>query len=143
MIDIEKTIFKQETPADNPAACILSLLRYFGDDNELDKLKGLCGSSNVGTTFGGLLQAFKQLDYSCKAYQASIDNLIEYNKPMILHTIDKMTLQYHFTIFYYYKNDKFYIGNTESGLLKEVERKTLSELWLSGYCLGVEKGAIK
>jgi ABC-type bacteriocin/lantibiotic exporter with double-glycine peptidase domain len=138
--NIEKTIVKHENQADNPAACILSVLRHFGDDSELEKIKKLCDSSNVGATFGGITQALNELNYTCKIHQVSIDDLIESNKIMILHTIDKMTLQYHFTIFYYYQGDKFFIGNTESGMLEPFERKQLSEFWLSGYCLSVEKG---
>ena len=139
MNSIRKTIVKHENQVDNPAACILSVLRHFGDDHEIEEIKKLCNSSNVGTTFGAIIQAFNTLNYSCKVYKASIDDLIENNKLMILHTIDKMTLQYHFTIFYYFQGDKFFIGSTESGILEPFERKQLCEFWLSGYCLSVEK----
>jgi len=135
---IKQTLLKQKEAEDSPVV-ILSLLRYFNDTEDMSVIKKLSGVSSAGLTFEGIMNAFEYKGYECKAYQASIDDLIKYNKPMILQTINPMTLQNHFSIFYGIQGANFIIGNITTGFLDEIDRKHLCEIWLSGFCLSVSR----
>ena len=51
---INKTLVLQHDQTDCGVACLLSLIRYYGDSHSLEKLRELSGSNTEGTSLLGL-----------------------------------------------------------------------------------------
>lgn len=58
---IEKAFVLQQDSSDCGVACLRTLLRYYGSDASLERLRELSGTTKEGTTLLGLYQAANAL----------------------------------------------------------------------------------
>ena len=139
MIDwklIEKSFVRQHDMTDCGAACLLSLIRYYGGESSILHLREISGTSNTGTTLLGLYQAAGAMGFDAQGAEANgIPDLIEHGKPCILAVIIDKVLS-HFVVCYGYENGHFMISDPGKGV-REMTEEELSEIW-TRKCLLLE-----
>lgn len=81
---LNKTFIFQHDQTDCGVACLLSLIRYYGGNHSLEKLRELSGTNTEGTSLLGLYQAANQTGFTAEGCEADITSLIEHAKPVIL-----------------------------------------------------------
>ena len=134
-----KTFVRQHDQQDCGVACLLSLLRYYGGDATLERLRELSGTAKEGTSLLGLYQAAVASGLSAEGCEADIEALIGHGKPVILHVcIDEKAE--HYVICYAYVDGKFIIGDPAAGIT-EWTTNELKERWPSQACLTVAPAA--
>lgn len=127
----------QHDSTDCGVACLLSIIRYYGGDISLEKLRNLSGTGKVGTSMLGLYQAANKIGFVAEGYEASISDIRKYPNFLILHvSIENLE---HYIIFYGYVQDKFIIWDPAKGLDLMVESE-LTKIWKSGKCLSIIPG---
>lgn len=124
-----KSLTRQQYQSDCGVACLLSIIRYFGGDQKLEKLRELSGTSRQGTTVLGLVQAAPQLGLEAKGLKGNLDYLKKIQMPVILHVIIDNRLQ-HYVICYAFKQGKFILGDPAKGI-REYTPEDLEKIWQS------------
>ena len=133
---IEKSFVRQHDMTDCGAACLLSLIRYYGGESSILHLREISGTSNSGTTLLGLYQAAETMGFDAQGAEANgILDLIEHGKPCILAVIIDKVLS-HFVICYGYENERFIISDPGKGVVEMTEQE-LSDTW-TRKCLLLE-----
>lgn len=130
---ITKTFVLQHDQSDCGVACLLSLIRYYGGNNSLEKLREISGTTRQDTTLLGLYQAANQLGFLAEGNEADTQALIDHGEPVILHVVIEERLQ-HYVICYGYQNGKFLIGDPAKGI-NELSPNELDKIWVSKTCL--------
>lgn len=92
-------IILQHDQSDCGVACLLSLVKYYGGNNNFETLRRLSGTNTTGTTLLGLYQAANQLGFTAQGCEADVPALIEHGKPCILHVTLENNLQ-HYVVCY-------------------------------------------
>ena len=125
---VEKSFVHQQDMTDCGAACLLSLIRYYGGESSILHLREISGTSNTGTTLLGLYQAACSMGFDAQGAEANgVADLVQHGEPCILAVIiDKVFL--HFVVCYGYENGRFIISDPGRGV-KEMTEKELSEIW--------------
>ena len=133
---IEEIFVHQHDMTDCGAACLLSLIKYYGGDSSILHLREISGTSNTGTTLLGLYQAAQTMGFDANGAQANgIKDLIEHEKPCILSVvIDKVLL--HYIVCYGYESGHFMIGDPAKGVV-EMSESELESIWTK-KCLLLE-----
>ncbi len=133
---IEKGFVRQHDMTDCGAACLLSLIRYYGGDSSILHLREISGTSNTGTTLLGLYQAAGAMGFDAQGAEANgISDLIEHGKPCVLAVVIDKTLS-HFVVCYGYENGHFIICDPGKGVIEMTESE-LEEIW-TRKCLLLE-----
>ena len=136
---IEKSFVRQHDLTDCGAACLLSLIRYYGGESSILHLREISGTTNTGTTLLGLYQAAGTMGFDVVGGDANgISDLIEHGKPCILAVVIDKVLS-HFVVCYGYENGSFVICDPEKGV-QEMTEEELSEIW-TRKCLLLEPNA--
>ncbi len=131
--NLQKTLTLQRDQTDCGVACLLSLIRYYGGDQSLEKLRELSGTNTEGTSLLGLYQAANQTGFIAEGCEADISALIEHGQPVILHTVQEKYLN-HYVVCYGYADEKFIIGDPAKGMVYYTEDE-LEQVWQSHACL--------
>lgn len=136
---IEKAFVHQHDMTDCGAACLISLIRYYGGDSSILHLREISGTSNTGTTLLGLYQAAQAMGFDAQGAEANgIPDLIEHGKPCILAVVIDRVLQ-HFVVCYGVKGGKFVISDPAKGVI-EMSEEELNAIW-TRKCLLLEPNA--
>lgn len=133
---IEKSHVCQHDMTDCGAACLLSLIRYYGGESSILHLREISGTSNTGTTLLGLFQAAERMGFDAQGAEANgLPDLKEYGRPCILAVvIDKMFS--HYIVCYGYVGGRFLVSDPGKGVL-EMTEKELDAIW-TRKCLLLE-----
>lgn len=133
---IEKSFVRQHDMTDCGAACLLSLIKYYGGDSSILHLREISGTSNTGTTLLGMYQAAQVMGFDAQGAEANgIPDLIEHGKPCVLAVIIDKVLS-HYVVCYGYENGKFVISDPAKGVMEMTEEE-LSAIWTK-KCLLLE-----
>lgn len=133
---IEKSFVHQHDMTDCGAACLLSLVKYYGGDSSILHLREISGTSNTGTTLLGMYQAAQAMGLDAQGAEANgIPDLIEHGKPCILSVIIDKVLS-HYVVCYGYEGGKFIISDPAKGVIEMTEDE-LSSIWTK-KCLLLE-----
>lgn len=136
---IEKAFVHQHDMTDCGAACLISLIRYYGGDSSILHLREISGTSNTGTTLLGLYQAAQAMGFDAHGAEANgIPDLIEHGKPCILAVVIDRVLQ-HFVVCYGVEGGKFVISDPAKGVI-EMSEEELNAIW-TRKCLLLEPNA--
>ncbi len=128
----------QHDSTDCGAACLASVIRYFGGDSAIDRIRRLSGTTQSGTTMLGLYQAAQECGMEANGYEASVNDIMTFTGILILHVTLEKGYE-HYVVSYGFTGDKFVIWDPAKGL----ELKTASEvekIWASQKCLAVSPG---
>lgn len=142
---LERTLIRQQDQSDCGVACLASLLRYYGSEARLERLRELSGTDRQGTSMLGLYQTANKLGFKAEGMEADgIDNLItDVSAPVVLHlTIVDEAIQQrleHYVICYGWdaSQQHFVIGDPARGIVAYT-RAELATLWQSRVLLVVE-----
>lgn len=135
---INKTFTRQHDSSDCGAACLLSLLRYYGGDSTIQKVREMSGTSQTGTTLLGLYQAAQSLGFKAEGAEAGgIKDLIEHGRPVILTSLLEGKFE-HYMVCYGYVDGTFIIGDPAEGVSAYTPDDLMS-VWTM-KCLLLEPG---
>ena len=84
---------RQQDQSDCGVACLLSVVKFFGGEARLERLRELSGTTKQGTTLLGLYQSAGEIGLMAEAYEADIPNLKKQTDPCILHIVKGGRLQ--------------------------------------------------
>ena len=133
---IEKSFVHQHDMTDCGAACLLSLIKYYGGDSSILHLREISGTSNTGTTLLGMYQAAQVMGFDAQGAEANgIPDLIEHGKPCVLAVVIDKVLS-HYVVCYGYEDAKFVISDPAKGVLEMTEDE-LDAIWTK-KCLLLE-----
>ncbi|MDO5664049.1 MAG: peptidase domain-containing ABC transporter [Bacteroidia bacterium] len=130
---LNKTLTLQRDQTDCGVACLLSLIKYYGGEQPLEKLRELSGTNTEGTSLLGLYQAANQTGFTAEGCEADAPSLIEHGQPVILHVVQEKYLN-HYVVCYGYTNEKFVIGDPAKGIVYYTKEE-LEQTWQSKACL--------
>jgi len=132
---LEKTLVLQHDQSDCGVACLLTLIKFYGGTQSLEKLRELSGTNRQGTTLLGLYQAANELGFDSQGCEADLQSLIEHSSPLILHVVIEEKLQ-HYIVCYGYnkKTESFTIGDPVKGI-QTYSKEELGAIWESKACL--------
>lgn len=135
---VRKSWVQQRDQSDCGVSCIVSVIRYFGGDASLEKLREESGTTKSGTTLLGLFQAAPKFGLIAEPYKADITNLKKQTDPCILHIVKENHLQ-HYVVCYGFEGDSFFISDPADGVKKWSEEE-LEAVWKSNALLLLKKG---
>jgi ATP-binding cassette, subfamily C, bacteriocin exporter len=151
---LQKSLSLQHDQTDCGVACLQTLVRYYGGDINLERLRELSGTSRTGTTLLGLYQVANQIGFIAEGCEADIPALIEHNQAVILH----LTLQNQYQHYVVAapkppsprrgnlitplsvgegQGVRFIIADPAQGVY-EYSAEELDKVWLSKKCLTLE-----
>lgn len=141
---IQKTHTLQLDQSDCGVACLLSIIKLYGGNSSIEKLREASGTTKQGTTLLGLYQAAQKIGFTAEGCEADIQALIDHKQPVILHVVIEKQLQ-HYVVCYGLsptlsegKGEKmFIIGDPAKGVSYMSENE-LDEIWVSKSCLTLE-----
>ena len=130
-------IVTQQDQKDCGVACLLSIIRYYGGDNDFESLRRLSGTSITGTTLLGLYQAAQATGFDAEGCEADMEALLAHPSPCILHVLLENNLQ-HYLVYFGKKetNGKLLliIGDPAKGMMY-ISPDKLERIWQSKACL--------
>lgn len=132
---IKKSSVFQHDSSDCGAACLVSVIRYFGGNSTIEKIRKLSGTTQSGTSMLGLYQAANQCGLDATGYEASLKDIIEYGDVLILHVTLEDKLE-HYIISFGFEGRSFIIWDPAKGM-KNMSEDELGKVWLSKKCLGL------
>ena len=139
--NIQSSIVLQQDQSDCGIASLLSVIKYYGGNSDLETIRKLSGTNITGTTLLGLYQAASSLGFKAEGCEADIAALYKHPSPVILHVLIEDKLE-HYVVCYGTKINRnkefvFIIGDPAKGIvyLNEV---ALSIIWKSKICLTLE-----
>lgn len=135
---IKKVSLLQHDSTDCGAACLASVIRYWGGNSSIEKIRKSSGTSQHGTTILGLYQSAPQYGIEATGYEASIKDIASYEGLLILH-ITQSDGSDHYVVCYGVENEKYVVWDPARGLVYYSETE-LEKLWLSKKCLGLMRG---
>lgn len=134
---LKPIIVLQQDQKDCGVACLLSLIRFYGGDNDFENLRRLSGTSITGTTLLGLYQSAQSTGFDAEGCEADMDALLAHPSPCILHVLLENNLQ-HYVVYFGKKetNGKLLliIGDPAKGMVYMTPAE-LETIWQSKACL--------
>jgi ATP-binding cassette subfamily B protein len=135
---IKEAALLQHDSTDCGAACLASVIRYFGGEASIEKIRRLSGTTQSGTTMLGLYQAAIENGMEATGYEASIKDIITFQGILILHvTLEKR--YEHYVVYYGFTDDNFVIWDPATGLTNKT-LTDIEEIWVSRKCLAISPG---
>ncbi len=128
----------QHDYSDCGIACLVSIVEYYNGSSSFNEVRNIIGVTQNGISLLLLYKAANELGLEAKGYSATLDDIIEYNKPLILHTLNNEGYE-HFIIFYGYQDDKLYLWDPAKGLVI-TSGEELEDIWKSKRCLALVPG---
>lgn len=125
---MKKSIYvKQYDATDCAAACLASVLMYYGREITITKLRDVLGTDIRGTNVNGIVSGAENLGLDAKAVRINLDALMteKMTMPIIAHVITDYGLS-HFIVIYKISKHKLYINdpsNNKKYLTKEEFKK--------------------
>lgn len=138
MRNISKVTCLQQDSTDCGAACLLSVLRYYGGYDTLEHVRELCGTNVQGTSLLVLYDVAKLLELKVKSYKADIEYIKGVQCPHILHIHTEDGLL-HYVVLWSYKDGVFCVSDPAYGVGKWSE-SDMTKKWRDGICMSIEKG---
>ncbi|MDR2065388.1 MAG: peptidase domain-containing ABC transporter [Prevotellaceae bacterium] len=130
---LNKYFVRQHDSSDCGAACLLSVINYYGGNSTIVHLREISGTTVRGTTLLGLYQAAKKMGFDAQGCEAGMESLVKHGEPIILHVVPDGKSE-HYVVCFGFENGKFIIGDPAKGISRySVEE--LSIIWKSRTCL--------
>jgi len=112
------------------------VIRYYGGEARLERLRELSGTRKQGTTLLGLYQTAADTGLKAGAFEADITNLQKFDKPYIIHVIRKEHFQ-HYVVCFGYHDGSFVIADPADSI-KTMKPEELESIWQSKALLVLE-----
>lgn len=126
-------IVLQEGNKDCGAACLLSIIRYYGGDVSLERLINLTKTDKEGTNFYNLSEASNEIGLRAKSYKVDSDTKLEsINTPFIAQINNKNYM--HFIVVYKIYDTKVLIMDPSIGK-KTIDLFDFTNVWTGNIML--------
>ncbi len=125
----------QHDSTDCGAACLVSVIKYFGGTATIDGIRKLSGTTQTGTSMLGLYQAASVHGIEATGYEASIPDIMDFKDVLILHVNTTESAE-HFIVNFGYERGKFIVWDPAKGLTLMSEAE-LEKIWQTKKCLGL------
>ncbi len=135
---IKQVSLLQQDSTDCGAACLASVIRYFGGNCGIDTIRSLSGTTQEGTTMLGLYQAAQKCGMEATGYEASVSDINTFTGILILHVTPQKGYE-HYVVSYGISNEKFTIWDPAKGFSENTAAE-VEKIWLSHKCLAVSPG---
>lgn len=112
---MKKIVVYQEETSDCGAACLLSIIRYYNGDTNLETLRMDSNTTNKGVSAYDLIKKKKKNGFNAIGYKDI--NISKYKLPCILHIKINQSLT-HFVVLYEINNKTYSIMDPAKGLIK-------------------------
>ena len=122
-------LVRQYDQTDCGPATLLSVLKYFGGNDNLVHVRKLCRTSTDGTTVFDMIMAATKLGFESKAVRGNYENLQKVQVPLIVHVILECGYM-HYMVVYKVNENSLLLGDPVKGLMK-VSRKNFEKIWIS------------
>lgn len=131
-----KTDIRQHDISDCAAAVICSVARHYGRDIPLTLIREASGTSSLGTSVKGVLDACSQLGFKAGGYKSADKDFAPLRKigfPVVLHIVNRRG-DLHFVVLYGLKNGKAIIMDPAPGKHVRLSEEELRRMW-TGYLI--------
>ena len=135
---IKEMSLLQHDSTDCGAACLASIIRYFGGDSGIDQIRRMSGTTQAGTTMLGLYQAAQASGLQATGYDASVNDLLEFDGILILHVSPESGFE-HYIVSFGYSDGRIIIWDPAKGFSLRTPSE-IETIWLSHKCLSVAPG---
>lgn len=112
---MKKIVVYQEETSDCGAACLLSIIRYYNGDANLETLRMDSNTTNKGVSAYDLIKCAQKNGFNAIGYKDI--NISKYKLPCILHIKINQSLT-HFVVLYEINNKTYSIMDPAKGLIK-------------------------
>lgn len=108
---------RQHDTTDCGAACIATILRYYGSEIHIARIRELAGTDRQGTSAFGMVSAAKQLGFDAKGVRGDRKALDgEFSLPAIAHIVtDDYFL--HYVVIFEIKDGEMIVGDPAKGIV--------------------------
>lgn len=114
-MNVKKTVVYQEEISDCGVSCLLSIIRYYNGDANLETLRMDSNTTNKGVTAYDLIECAKKYGFNASGYKDY--DISKYKLPCILHIKINQSLS-HFVVLYEIRKTTFVIMDPAKGLIK-------------------------
>lgn len=132
-MNVKKTVVYQEEISDCGVSCLLSIIRYYNGDANLETLRMDSNTTNKGVTAYDLIECAKKNGFNASGYKDF--DISKYKLPCILHIKINQSLS-HFVVLYEIRKTTFVIMDPAKGLIKV--KKDLYKDKLTGNIIVLE-----
>jgi ATP-binding cassette, subfamily C, bacteriocin exporter len=129
LIRARNAFVKQQDQTHCGAACLSSLVKWFGGRSRLEWLAEQSGTDAGGANFLGLKAAAIAAGIEAEGYEADIENLRTAESPSMLHVLKPGNLQ-HFVMCYGWREGMFLISDPAEEV-RWMSEKELDSIWQS------------
>jgi ATP-binding cassette, subfamily C, bacterial len=116
----------QHSEEDCGAACLASIIKHYGREVRISKIREAVGTGQQGTTLLGLKRGAEKLGFNAKMVKAPpdvFDHFVELSLPAIIHWMGK-----HWVILYKKKGRRYVVADPAIGI-RLLSKKQLDEAW--------------
>ncbi len=128
----------QHDSTDCGAACLASVIRYFGGDAGIENIRKVSGTTQAGTSMLGLYQAALESGMVASGYEASVSDIIGFDGILILHVTPEKGYE-HYIVSFGFSEDRFTVWDPARGLSFKT-KDDIDKIWISKKCLAVSPG---
>jgi len=121
---LKKIIVYQEETSDCGVACLLSIIRYYNGDANLETLRMDSNTTNKGVSAYDLIKCAQKNGFNAIGYKDI--NISKYKLPCILHIKINQSLT-HFVVLYEINNKTYSIMDPAKGLIKLAKNELLEK----------------
>ena len=131
-------VVKQYDMIDCGPAAMLSVLRFYGGNTTLVKMRELCRTNTKGSTMLDLVNAAKEIGFNATGARGEYEDLMKEKMPCIAHVITEKNLQ-HFIVIYKISANTLFIGDPGVGRYK-LSKEKFKEIWKSKSVILLKAG---
>ena len=122
-------VVRQYDQIDCGPAALLGILRYYGGNTNLVRMRELCQTGTQGSTMLGLVNAAKEIGFEAAGASGEYEDLMKEKMPCIAHVVMDNNL-HHFIVIYKIYNNKLIVGDPGKGRYK-LSKKEFLNIWKS------------
>lgn len=122
-------VVRQFDEIDCGPAALLTILRYYGGDSTLSKVRDLAGTDADGTSLLGLATAARKLGLCCEGARGELAELEQEQLPCVAHLRLPNGTE-HYVVVFKVSAKSLRLGDPASGL-RRVSRAEFAKLWAS------------
>ncbi|HEY9059416.1 MAG TPA: peptidase domain-containing ABC transporter [Pseudobacteroides sp.] len=114
-------VVRQHDVTDCGAACLASIVKYYGGNISIARLREYSGTGKEGTTGFGLVKALQRLGFTAKGLKAQLEQLVNEEFPLIAHVIkdnDGKKLE-HYVVVYKIDDSSITFMDPAKGVVRE------------------------
>ncbi len=133
-----KTVLQYDQVDCGPAV-LLTILRYFGGNTSLPRIRSLCRTDREGTRMSDLVEAASDVGISARGVTGEYGDLLKQRLPLIVHVVMKDGLN-HYLVVYKATHEWLLVGDPATGNHR-LSRRDFEDMWRTRAAVLVEPGA--